>query len=246
MLKKGLWALVLLSFFGTARCYNADLADALGGLPIVGPMVQPTQPPPAYIETIGTPAPATLPEADYAAWFPAEAPADPYAVTVWKQVSQFAPIAGTKAGWTEACKAVSAAAGADRAANPRLAALACSSDPTVTQMQQFALHVLGAQASVALWIKGEPDGSVAAIQGRQAELRVFCATGVVGRQGPETPWAEACAKALDAAYATGDGATTFAALGEAYLLAATEIAVLDPDVDQEPGYFGSASGAAAP
>lgn len=56
--------------------------------------------------------------------------------------------------------------------------------PTVTQFQQFAVHLLAAQASLALWIKGENDGSLAAVQARQAELRVFCTTSVVARQGP--------------------------------------------------------------
>jgi len=236
--KKAPWVFVLLALLGTARCYNADLVSALGGLPIVGPMVQPPPPVPAYVESIGTPAAATLPEADYAAWFPPEAPADPYTTAIWGQVDAFVPVAGTRAGWAEACKAVGGAAGSDRTANPRLGALACSNDPTVTQMQEFALHVLGAQAAVALWIKGELNGSIGAIQARQAELRVFCAAEVIARQGPASPWAAACEKALDAAYLSGDGPATFAALGEAYLAAATEIARLDPEVDAEPGYFG--------
>ena len=45
VISKGLWALVLLAFLGTARCYNADLAGAVGGLPIVGAIVQPPQAP---------------------------------------------------------------------------------------------------------------------------------------------------------------------------------------------------------
>ncbi|MBK9341488.1 MAG: hypothetical protein IPN07_00275 [Dehalococcoidia bacterium] len=157
MISKGLWALVLVAFLGTARCYNADLAGAVGGLPIVGAIVQPPQAPPEYVKAIGTPAPAVLPETDYATWFPAEAPTDPYSTTVWKAVLQFVSATGTRAGWAEACKAVSTAAGTDRAANPRLGAIACSGDATVTEMQQFALHLLGAQASVALWIKGRTE-----------------------------------------------------------------------------------------
>ena len=237
VLKKALFALVIVAFLGTARCYNADLASALGGLPIVGPMVQPPAPVPAYVNAIGTPAAATLPEADYASWFPAEAPADPYAAATWKQIDLFVPVAASTAGWAEGCKAINAIAGADRTANPRLGALACSSDPTVTQMQQFALHVLGTQANVALWMKGELNGSLGAIQARQAEVRVFCTAGVVARQGAESPWSEVCTKALDAGYLTGDGPATFAALGEAYFAAATEIARLDPEIDDEPGYF---------
>ena len=246
MVKKGLWALVLLSMLGTARCYNADLASALGGLPIVGPMVQPPEPVPAYVNAIGTPVAVELPAADYATWFPAEPAEDPYAVVVWKQIDAFVPVAGTKSGWAPACKAVSEAAGGDRAANAKLGALACSNDPTVTEMQQFALHVLGAQASVALWIKGEWNGSTGAIQARQAELRVLCTTSVIARQGPGSPWPSACEKALDAGYMAGNGPATFAALGEAYAAAAAEIARLDPETDAEPGYFGTASPTATP
>ena len=238
-MKKALFALILVAFLGTARCYNADLAAAVGGLPVVGPIVQPPQPVPSYVKSIGTPAAATLPEADYSKWFPSEAPKDPYDATVWKQVSLFVPVASTTAGWTEACKAINAAAGADRAANPRLAALACSSDATVTQVQQFALQILGAQASVALWMKGELNGSTSAIAARQAELRVACATGVVARQGAGSPWPAICAGVQDASYLSGDGPATFAALGAAYLAAATEIARLDPEIDPEPGYFGN-------
>jgi hypothetical protein len=243
VIKKALFGLVLLSFVTTARCYNADFATALGGLPIVGPIVVPTQPVPEYVKAIGTPAPATLPESDYETWYATEEAAegaDPMSVEIWKQIQAFAPIASSKAGWAEACKAISGVAGTDRAANSRLGALACSDDATVTQMQQFALHLLGAQASVALWVKGEPNGSTGAIQARQAELRVLCATSVIARQGPEaTTWTEACDKAMDASYIAGDGPSTFAALGEAYQLVADELARLDPEIDQEPGYFGA-------
>ncbi len=238
---------MLLSFIGTARCYNADFASAVGGLPIVGPMVVPTQPVPEYVKAIGTPAVAELPKADYETWFSTEDGADPMDVAVWKQVEAFVPIASSKAGWADACKAVSGVAGTDRTANPNLGALACSSDATVTQMQQFAVKVLGAQAAVALWIKGELNGSTGAIQGRQAELRVLCATSVIARQGPEaTTWSEACTKVMDASYLAGDGPATFNAIGEAYGLVATELARLDPEIDQEPGYFGADAATATP
>jgi len=239
VVKKGLWALVLLAFLGSARCYNADLANAFGGLPIVGPMVVPPEKTPAYIDAIGTPVAPALPETDLATFFPVEAPADSYDATRWGQIAEFVTIAGTPSGWALTCKAASDAAGADRAASPLMGALACSSDPTVTQFQHFAAHVLGAQASLALWIKGAPNGTLAAVQGRQAELRVFCTTGVVARQGAENAvWAEACAGALDAGYLSGDGPATFEALDAAYAAAAAEIARLDPETDQEPGYFG--------
>ena len=237
---------MLLSFLGTARCYNADLAAAVGGLPIVGPIVVPTQPVPAYVKAIGTPAVAELPQADYAKWFSTEDGADPLDVAVWKEIEAFVPIASSKTGWADACKAVSGVAGTDRTANANLGALACSSDATVTQMQQFAVKVLGAQAAVALWIKGELNGSTGAIQARQAELRVLCATSVVARQGPEaTTWIDACEKVMDASYLTGDGPATFNAIGEAYALVATELARLDPEIDQEPGYFGADATATA-
>lgn len=245
VIKKALFGLMLLSFIGTARCYNADFATAVGSLPIVGPMVVPTQPVPAYLKAIGTPAVAELPKADYETWFSAEDGADPLDVKVWKQIEAFVPIASSKAGWAEACKAVSGVAGADRAANVNLGALACSGDATVTQMQQFAVKVLGAQAAVALWIKGELNGSTGAIQARQAELRVLCETSVIARQGPEaTTWPDACEKVMDASYLGGDGPATFKAIGEAYALVATELVRLDPEIDQEPGYFGSAEAAA--
>lgn len=245
MVKKALFALILLAFLGTARCYNAALASAFGAVPIVGAMVQPPDAAPAYLKAVGTPAPSTLPESDPATWFPAEAPADPYSAALWRDIKLFATIAQTQQGWTDACKKISGAVGEDRTASPKLGALACSSDPTVTQFQQFAVHLLAAQASLALWIKGENDGSLAAVQARQAELRVFCTTSVVARQGPpETAWSQACAKGLDASYLKGDGPATFTALGDAYTLAANEIAKLDPKVSQEPGYFGAAAAGA--
>ncbi|MGE0601440.1 MAG: hypothetical protein AB7J35_18495 [Dehalococcoidia bacterium] len=245
MIKKALFGLLLLSFIGTARCYNADFASAVGGLPIVGPIVVPTQPVPEYVKAIGTPAAATLPEAKYEAWFSAEEGADPLDVAVWKEIEAFVPIASSKAGWAEACKAVGAVAGGDRAANANLGALACSSDATVTQMQQFAVKVLGAQAAVALWIKGELNGSTGAIQARQAELRVLCATSVIARQGPAaTTWTDACEKVMDASYLEGDGPATFTAIGEAYAAVAAELAILDPEIDQEPGYFGATDASA--
>jgi hypothetical protein len=51
---------------------------------------------------------------------------------------------------------------------------------------------------------------------------------------------------MDAAYLGGDGPTTFTALGEAYTLAAAEIAKMDAEIDQEPGFFGPAAAAPKP
>lgn len=230
---------VLLALFGTVRCYNADFASSLGGLPVVGPMVAPPAVSPAYVSAIGKPAASALPETDFAKWFPAETPADPYAPALWTAIDAYMTVAGTQAGWAEVCKKVNAAAGADRAANPLLGALACSDDGSVTQFQRFSVEVLAMRASVALWLKGAPGGAIGAVQGRQGELRLLCGSSLIARQGAAaSPWPGACAKALDLAYLTNDGAATFAALGEAYSIAATEIARLDPTIDPEPGYFG--------
>jgi hypothetical protein len=140
------------------------------------------------------------------------------------------------------CKKAGEAAGADRSAGPKLGALACSDDPTVTQFQQFAVHLLAAQASLALWMKGDVSASLSAIQGRQSELRVLCETSIVARQGAaDTPWSQACTKAVDASYLSGDGPATFTALGDAYGLVAEEIAKLDATIDAQPGYFGASA-----
>lgn len=236
-MKKALFGLLLLSLLSTARCYNADLAGALGGLPIVGPMVVPQPGTPAYIEAIGTPAAAALPEVDFAVWFAEDPPANRAASATWQEMDLVAQAGATRAGWTELCKKAASAAGADRAASPLPGALACSADATVTQMQQFALELLGARASVGLWMRG--DRGIAAIQGRQGQLRITCSTLVIARQGPaENPWTQACALALDLSYLEGDGPATLDALIAAYALVAAEIARLDPEIDQEPGYFG--------
>ncbi|MBA4180773.1 MAG: hypothetical protein C0506_09315 [Anaerolinea sp.] len=232
---------VILALLTTARCYDTDLAASLAGMPIVGPMVEPPTTPPAYVATIGTPAASALPEADFATWFPTDPAADAYNPAVWKAIQGYMAHAKTQSGWAEVCKKVGAAAGGDRSANSALGALACSSDGTVTEFQQFSAQVLATRAALALWVKGAPGGTIGAIQGRQGEIRVLCATSVLARQGPASAWPAACAKALDVAYLSGDGATTFAALAEAYTIAAAEIAKLDPTVDPEPGYFAEAA-----
>ena len=234
------FVLVILALIGTARCYNADLAKSLAGVPIVGPLVEPPATVPAYVNTIGTPAASALPETDFATWFPVDPAADPYNPATWKAIQSYMAHAHTQAGWAEVCKKIGEAAGGDRSAKPALGALSCSSDGTVTEFQQFAAQVLATRAAVALWVKGAPGGALGGIQGRQGEIRLLCATTVLARQGPTSPWTSACAKALDTSYLAGDGAATFAALGEAYTAAAAEIAKLDPTVDPEPGYFGDA------
>ncbi|GMV85487.1 MAG: hypothetical protein AMXMBFR80_13420 [Dehalococcoidia bacterium] len=238
-MQKALWGLILLSLLGTARCASADLAAALGGVPFVGGIVAPQPGTPAYLRAIGTPAPVSLPEVDFTAWFAEEPPPDAAASETWQHMELIAVAGAGASGWAEVCKEAASAAGSDRAASPLVGALACSSDPTVTRMQRFALELLGARAAVGLWMRG--DRSVATIQGRQGQLRLSCSAQVIARQGPpDNPWTRACELALDASYLDGDGPATLDALIEAYTLVAAEIARLDPDIDTEPGYFGAA------
>jgi hypothetical protein len=238
---KVLYLIVALSLLGTARCYNADLASSLSTVPIVGPMISPPPVAPAYVAAIGTPAPATLPEIDFKKWFPTDAAADQFDPVMWAAIRDLLSTMRTQAGWTEACKKVSAAAGADRAAAKNLGPLACSADPSVTNVQGFATAILAVQAEVALWVKGAPGSSIGAIQGRQGELRLLCSADSLRRQGGlDGPFAQACTKALDAAYLSGDGKATFTALSAAYTLVAAEIAKRDPKIAPEPAFFGAA------
>lgn len=233
---------VALALVGTARCYSADTEDALAGVPVIGAMIAPGPSTPAYVDTIGTPAAAALPETDFTTWFTTDAEADPHDVATWQAIEAFVAHAGTPQGWTEACQKAGSAAGGDRATNLKLAALACSSDGSVTQLQRFAADVLSAQARTALYLKGAPGASVAAIQAKQSEIRLACAYEPATRQSGEgSPVAAACAGALDAAYLSGDPGATFTALGAAYELLANEISRLDPEVDAEPGFFASTS-----
>lgn len=236
MAKAGFFALALM-LFATARCYNADVEAAVEGVPIVGGILFPPAPVPAYVETIGTPAAANLGEADMAAWFDAAAE-DPYDVARWREIQSFAAHLGTPGGFAEACKKASAAAGADRSANPELGALACSDNGTVTQLQRFAAQLLSMRAEVALWYRGAPGASIAAIEGLQAQVQLACGYDVVARQGADSVFGSACSTVLGLGEI--DGQRAFAALGDAYRAVAGELARLDPTIDQEPGYFEAA------
>ena len=149
-------ALVALSLLATSKCYNADLAQSLSGVPIVGAMIAPPAAAPAYVDTIGTPAPTSLPDTDPKTWFPTDATADPYNPTTWTAIRDFLANTGNEAGFTEACKKITDAVGADRTSEPVLGALACSEDPSVTALQAFPLALLSLQAEVALWLKDAP------------------------------------------------------------------------------------------
>lgn len=233
---------VALMLLGVARCYSANLD--VSGLPPGGG--SPAAVAPAYSASIGTPAAVTLPEIDFAKWFSPEGAegvrADPYNSTAWSQVDAFFAASRTQAGWTGACKKAAEAAGADRSAKPEIGALACSADPAVTPIQRFAVQVLGARAEVALWIRGVPGHGQGGVSGRQGEIRLMCAIDVIAREGgADSVYAQACAKALDTSYLSGDPAVTFTALGEAYMLVAAEIVARDPGVASEPAYYPTAA-----
>lgn len=236
---------VAFMMLGSARCYGADLAASMAGIPIVGAMIEPPVPVPAYVADIGKPAPTALPESDPKTWL-AASPAtdgsapDEYGVERWRDTAVVAEVGGTQAGWTEVCKKVSASAGAERTTDPNLGALACSANPTVTAIQRTALAMLGMRAHVALYVRGAPGAGLAAIEARQGELRVACAIDVIARQGDAgTPFRDACTKALATAYREGDAPATFDALGEAFAAVAAEIARIDPKTAADPAYFDS-------
>jgi len=225
---------VVLALLGAGRCYTANWDDAAASLPFA----QAGAPPPKSLESIGKPAAPTIPDIDFKKWFSTDPAADPYDATIWGQVAAVTAEASNQAGWTEVCKKVSSAAGGDRGASPLLGALACSSDPAVTRLQQFAVQLLSTRAALALWIRGAPGIGSGTVRAHQAEVRLTCAGDVVAREaGPSTPFGQACAKAMDNAYAAGDGKTSFTALGDAYTLVAAELAKRSPKVAQEPAYF---------
>lgn len=236
-----LFAVVVLALFATFRCYNADLVTSLSGVPVVGAMISPPPVTPKYVSAMGTPAATKLPDTDLKKWFPTDATTDPLDPAMWSTIRDFLSNTGTQAGWIEACKVASTAAGADRTTTPSIGALACSADASVTALQPFATAILAERAEVALWIKGAPSGSLGAIQGRQGELRLLCSPETLGRLGGDSsPFGQACAKGLDVAYLRGDGAATFAAMGDAYTLVAVELAKRDPKTAAAPVFFGDA------
>lgn len=213
--------------------------------PLVAFVFPPNQAaPPDYVDSIGNTAPVDTPDANYETWFAAGnaedagAERDPLDIATWQEVAAVAAVANTETGWAEVCDAAGDALALDRVDEPLLGALGCSDDPSVTRVQQFAVQILDTQAHLALWIRGAPGFSLASVQARQGEVRLQCAVDVVAREGGEgSPYAEACALALDTAYLSGGGLTTFEALAAAYALVAGEIAARDPAVDAEPAFF---------
>ncbi len=236
MFRKLPWVLLALAFFSTARCYTADLAGGLAAVPFVGPILVPGPGVPAYVEAIGTPAPVEVPGDDPAAWFPAEGGWEAITPGAWAEMALAATAGRTPAGWAELCARMTATAGSERSAAPLPGALACSDDPTVTALQRIALQLFDLRAALGLWMVGAPNGSIGAIQARQAELRLLCATAPPGRGDP-APVQRACTEALDASYLAGDGTATMTAVEAAYAAIAAVLAALDPTTDAEPATF---------
>lgn len=235
LVKRGAFALLLLSFIGTARCYHTDFAAAVGGVPFVGPIVVPPDPTPAYVAAIGTPAPLEpLAEPGVETWWPedaAETPSTLRDARAWLVAGQNA------AGWAELCAAAGDAAGTERdPASPNLSALGCSDDPSVTRMQQFAILVLRLDPELQRYLGGVPGSSQAEFEATLAQVRVECAAGYASRVVGTEAVAAACALP-DAWAVEGIAALLLDAVRTAYAGLATEIATLDPTVDDAPSFF---------
>jgi len=224
----------LIGLITLMRVYGANWDNAFASLPFT----QSAAAAPASVASIGKAAAPSLPDTDFKTWFSTDPSVDPYDAPTWTAIAAMTANAGDQPGWTQVCKKVDSAAGADRTANPLLGALACSDSPAVTALQQFAVDLLSAQAMVALWVDHAPGTSTAAIAAREAQIRTDCATIVPAAQGDaSSPLSTACSRAADTAYLSGDAKTTFTALGDAYALVAAEIAKESPKVAQDPVYF---------
>jgi len=230
---------VAVLLFGTASCFQLDVEDS----PVAALVFPaPVTPAPAYVEAIGTPAAVSIPQADYATWFPDPADTEPETpgLAAWQEIAAFQSAASTAEAWADACAEVSSVTGDDRAAEPLLGALACSDDPSVTAIQRFNLLILGSRAHTALWMRGVPGFNTAGIEARLGQVRNACNGDIAGRDAADgSPFQQACALAGDSAYREGNGAATFEALGEAYAVMAAEIARRDPTVDPEAAFFGA-------
>ena len=223
---------VVLVFVGVLRLSTADFENV--SIPFMSPAVAAN---PALIsaEALGTPAAVSLPESDPATWFSGSTAADGSADVPWDDIQEFLAAASTPGGWAEACKSLATAAGTDRSANPPLGALACSDDPTVTELQRFAVELLAAQSEVALFLRGANGHDAGAVAGRLAEVRHSCANGLPSRQaGAESAYLVACEMSLEPLNLPGDAEALQIALGEAYGLVALDLAVRDPEIDAEP------------
>lgn len=234
LVKRGAFALLLLAFAGTARCYHTDFAAAVGGVPIVGAIVVPPAQAPAYIEAIGTPAPLEpLAEPGVETWWPE----DPEELSTLRDGRNWLVAGQNHAGWTALCGSAGDAAGGDRdPASPLVSALGCSDDPSVTRLQQFAILVLRIDPELQRYLGGVPGSSRAEFESTLAQVRVECTAGYASRAIGTASVATACA--LPDSWATGGDATALLDLARAaYLGLATDIATLDPTVDDAPSFF---------
>jgi hypothetical protein len=223
---------VALLFMGVLRLSTANFDNV--AIPFFGGG-EPANPALASAAAIGTPAAVALPESDPASWFGGAEETEAGETTPWADIHQFVAAAGTSGGWAEACKAVGTVAGTDRTANSLLGALACSDDPTVTELQQFAVQLLAAQAEVSLWLLGTDGHDAGAVAGRLAQVRHSCANGLPARQaGAESAYTSACEMSLAVTTLPGDASTLATALGDAYALVAADLAERDPSIDPEP------------
>ena len=235
LVKRGAFALLLLSFIGTARCYHTDFAAAVGGVPFVGPIVVPPDPTPEYVAAIGTPAPLEpLAEPNVETWWPEDT--EETASTL-RDARAWLVAGQNAAGWTELCAAAGDAAGAERDASaPNVSALGCSDDPSVTRLQQFAILVLRLDPELQRYLGGVPGSSQAEFEATLAQVRVECVAGYASRVIRTEAVAAACALP-DAWGAGGDAAALLETVRAVYTRLATEVASLDPTVDDAPSFF---------
>lgn len=235
LVKRAAFALLLLSFIGTARCYHTDFAAAVGGMPFVGPMVIPPDPTPEYVAAIGTPAPlSTLAEPNVETWWPENPEENP---STLRHAREWLVAGQNPAGWTQLCAAAGDAVGAERdLAAPNRSALGCSNDPSVTRLQQFAILVLRLDPELQRYLGGAPGSSHAEFEATLAQVRVECGAGYASRVIGTEPVAAACA--LPDVWALGTDATALLeSVRAAYGGLATEIATLDPTIDDVPSFF---------
>lgn len=237
LVKRGAFALLLLSFAATARCYNADIPSAVASVPFVGPMIIPPDAPPAYVEAIGTPAPVEdLPASEVGTWWPEE-PDD--ARSTFSGMRTWLVAANTTSGWAALCGAATREVGGDREkAEVQLAGLACSADPSVTRLQQFAALVLRLDPETQLFLSGAPGSSRADIESTLAQIRVECSVGYASRALPVPAVAAACALPDSSnALAQGDTVAFLQEVVDAYHALAEEVVAQSPETAPEPAFF---------
>lgn len=221
----------LLAFLATlpAFLYGVEW----GGLEL--PFLAPQATPPAALASLGTPAPPPEPSAQVAAVFAPPEGRDPLAPDLWRPTSSLLAAMGTPTGWAALCQAFTTATGPDRTVAPLPGALACSSDPSLLPVQRLAALLLDAKAQLALWLRGAPGSSLAAVTARQAAIRTACSL-LPETRTPNSPAALACAQALARDLTSQEPDASLAALDGAYATLADFIAARDPTTAAEPAF----------